>query len=130
MVSYIRGRGLRTLSDREIVSLYLSGEDSMSIGARANCASETVLYLVRRAGGTVRPRGPHKRVKVLPLDDDMIVKLYRDGLSGPVIADRCGTTPATIYAILRSHHVPRRSPGNVSAAMAAAAKARARKPMP
>lgn len=124
MVSYVRGRGARTLSDAEIVAQYLAGEDSMTVGARANCAAETVLYLVRRSGGTVRGPGPHRPRTVLPLGDEVIVSLYRDGLSGPVIADRCGTTPSTIYKVLQDHGVERRSCGDVSRAIYAAKSAR------
>jgi hypothetical protein len=98
MVSYIRGRS-RTLSDAVIVSRYLAGEDSTAIGADANCTADTVLYLVRRSGGTTR-------------------------LSGPTIADRAGTTAATIYHRLRAHNVPRRPAGDTSKASSAAARAR------
>lgn len=122
MVSYIRGR-IRTLSDREIVSAYLAGGDSSEIGARANCTADTVLYLVRRSGHKPRPRGP-RSTKTLTLTDEMIVKLYRSGLSGPVIAERAGTTPATIYGRLRKAGVARRPAGDVSKAIAAATKAR------
>jgi hypothetical protein len=130
MVSYIRGRGLRTLSDAEIVSRYLAGDSSTDIGLAANCLSDTVLYLVRRAGHQPRPRGGHGRHKVLPLDDEQICKLYRDGISGPLIAERCGTTPATIYAVLRRHDVPRRPAGDTRKAMAAAKARRLRKEPP
>jgi DNA-directed RNA polymerase specialized sigma24 family protein len=123
MVSYIRGRS-RTLSDAVIVSRYLAGEDSTAIGADANCTADTVLYLVRRSGGTTRPRGP-RSTKTLTMDDAEIIRLYTvDGLSGPTIADRAGTTPATVYARLRKAGVPRRPPGDVSKATAAAARAR------
>jgi DNA-binding CsgD family transcriptional regulator len=131
MVSYVRGRTPRTLSDADIVSRYLAGEDSYTIGTRANCSGETVLYLVRRAGHQPRPRGARKRTKVLPLTDLEIARLYTvEGLSGPTIADRCGTTAATIYAVLRSHNVPRRPSGEVSKAMSAAARARLRQKQP
>jgi DNA-binding CsgD family transcriptional regulator len=122
MVSYIRGR-LRTLSDAEIIARYLAGEATDAIGQDANCPPDTVLYLVRRAGHQPRPRGPHSTKKLI-ITDAEIVKLYRDGLSGPVIAARAGTTPATIYGRLRRYNVPRRPPGDVSKATAAAARAR------
>lgn len=122
MVSYIRGR-LRTLSDQEIVSAYLAGGDSSEIGALANCPPDTVLYLVRRAGHQPRPRGPHS-TKKLALTDEMIIRLYREGLSGPVIAERAGTTPATIYGRLRRYNVPRRPVGDQAKANAAASRAR------
>jgi hypothetical protein len=110
MVSYIRG--LRTLSDAEIVGRYLAGGSSTDIGLEAGCPSETVLYLVRRAGHQPRPRGGHAQRKSLPLTDPEIIRLYRDGISGPTLAERCATTPATIYSILRTADVPRRPAGD------------------
>jgi hypothetical protein len=112
MVSYIRGRSLRTLSDREIVARYLAGGSSTDIGLDANCLSDTVLYLVRRAGHQPRPRGGHAQRKALPLTDEEIIRSYRDGISGPTLAERCATTPATIYSILRKADVPRRPSGD------------------
>jgi hypothetical protein len=123
MVSYIRGR-LRTLSDAVIVGRYLAGEDSTAIGADANCSADTVLYLVRRSGHKPRPRGPRIRRKVLRISDDEITRLYKDGFSGPVIAERAGTTPATIYALLDKAGIQRRSSGDISRAMLAASRAR------
>lgn len=125
MISYVRGR-VRTLSDREIVAAYEAGEDTTSIGARANCPPDTVLYLVRRSGGKTRPRGP-RSTKTLALTDSEICRLYRDGLSGPTIADRAGTTAATVYARLRANKVECRAAGDTRKAMTAAARARRRK---
>lgn len=129
MVSYIRGRGLRKLSDAEIVSRYLAGDSSTDIGLDANCLPDTVLCLVRRSGGTVRRPGQRRPRKALPLDDEQICKLYREGLSAPTIADRCGVTAAPIYAVLRAHGVERRKAGDVSRAIYAAMKS-ARRGMP
>jgi hypothetical protein len=131
MVSYVRGRTARTLNDAQIIAAYLAGEDSHTLGARANCSGETVLYLVRRAGHQPRPRGTRKRTKALALEDAEIIRLYTvEGLSGPVIAERCQTTAATIYSRLRANNVPRRPAGEVSKAMSIAARARPRKPPP
>jgi DNA-binding CsgD family transcriptional regulator len=130
MVSYVRGRAARTLSDAQIVERYIAGKSSADISLAANCTCDTVLYLVRRAGHPIRPRGARPR-KILPLTDVDIIRLYTvDGLSGPTIADRAGVTAATIYGILKRAGVARRSSGEVSKAMHDAAKARARKPPP
>jgi hypothetical protein len=126
MVSYVRGRTARTLSDAQIIERYLAGESSPDISLAAHCTADTVLYLVRRAGHPTRPPGGRPR-KPLPLTDEQIIRLYTvDGLSGPVIADRAGTTPVTIYSILKLAGVVMRPPGDVSKARAAAARARAK----
>lgn len=132
MISYVRGRGPRTLSDAEIIGRYLAGGSTDAIGQDANCPPDTVLYLVRRAGHKTRPRGPRARHKLLPLDDQAIIRLYTiDGLSGPTIAGKCGTTPSTIYKILQAHGINRRRAGDVSRAICAAMKsARRRKGQP
>lgn len=128
MVSYVRGR-IRTLSDAEIVGRYLAGGNTDAIGLDANCTADTVLYLVRRSGHKPRPRGPRSD-KTLLITDDEIVRLYRSGLSGPVIAERAGTTPATVYARLRKAGVQRRPSGDVSKATAAASRERRRREQP
>jgi DNA-binding CsgD family transcriptional regulator len=130
MVSYVRGRTARTLSDAEIVLAYLAGGSSSDISLAANCTADTVLDLVRRAGHPTRPRGARPR-KPLTLTDAEICKLYQmDGLSGPTIADRCQTSPVTIYSILQANNIPRRPCGEVSRAMHDAIRARTRKPPP
>lgn len=48
----------RLLEDAEIVRLYVEeGLSSDDVGLRAGCTGNTVLVLVRKAGGTVRRRG-------------------------------------------------------------------------
>jgi len=127
MPTYIRGRAVRTLSDEAIVRRYGAGESSTDVAIAAHCTAEVVLYLVRRAGHPVRPRGAGAR-KPLPLTDAEIVKLYTvEGLSGPTLADRCQTTTATIYARLRRAGVTLRAPGDVLKGKAAAAQARAKR---
>lgn len=129
MVSYVRGRNTRTMTDEAIVEAYAAGEDSTSVGHRAGCDANTVLYLVRRSGGTVRPRGTRPRLKVLPLTDAEVVQSYREGLSAPVIADRCGVSAATIYTILEKSGCPRRPAASTATAAAAVSRAkRKRKP--
>lgn len=59
MSRYFQGRiRQRTLPDEEIVRLYLVEQiPSDEIGLVAGCSYNTVLKLVRQAGGTVRRRG-------------------------------------------------------------------------
>ena len=100
MPSYVSGRGRRTLSDEEIVRLYLSGIDSDTIGYRANCSGTTVTNIVRAAGEVVRGRGTRPR-KPINLTDAEVVRRYRDGESGPTLADAAGCTTSVIYRIIR-----------------------------
>lgn len=125
MVSYVRGKsGGRLLTNQQIVDAYVGGENSISIGLRANCDSVTVLNICRAAGVPIRPRGPSVR-KTLALTDEEIIRLYtQTGLSGPTIADRAGCTTNTIYRVLRLAGVTLRDSGSVSKAMASAARAR------
>jgi len=124
MVSYVRGKtGGPKLSDDQIAAAYAEGEDSVSIALRANVDSTTVLKIARAAGVPIRPRGRGKR-KTLGLTDADICRLYEAGVSGPVIADRAGTTTNTVYNILRRGGIPLRTSGAVSSAMAAASRAR------
>jgi DNA-binding CsgD family transcriptional regulator len=127
MISYVRGRKARTLSDAEIVAAYVGGEDSSSVAERASCDAGTVLYLVKRAGQPTRPRPAPRPYKKLALSDAEICRLYRDGLSGIAIGDRAGTSASTIYGVLRRNDVPTRSaadPTRMKAIASAAVKKR------
>lgn len=127
MISYVRGRKARTLSDAEIVAAYVGGEDSSSVAERASCDAGTVLYLVKRAGHPTRPRPAHGSYKKLALPDAEICRLYRGGLSGIAIADRAQTSASTIYGVLRRNGVPTRSasdPVRMKAIASAAVKKR------
>lgn len=134
MISYVRGRKARTLSDAEIVAAYVGGEDSSSVAERAGCDAGTVLYLVKRAGQPTRPRPAPRCHKKLALSDAEICRLYADGLSGPVIADRARTTASTIYGVLRRNGVQSRPAADVARmsaiASAAVKKRRTRKDPP
>jgi hypothetical protein len=59
MSRYLSGKlRRRSLPDEEIVRLYCGdGMSSYDIGLMADCSYNTVLKLVRKAGGTVRKRG-------------------------------------------------------------------------
>lgn len=132
MVSYVRGRGRRTLSDPEIVDLYKEGTDSVTIALRANCDATTVLNIVRAANVPIRPTGGRRNTNRLKLTEDEICRRYREGgESGPTLADAAGTSTATIYGVLKRGGVERR-PSTVSATAAAVAarKRRARGPTP
>jgi DNA-binding CsgD family transcriptional regulator len=101
MPSYVRGRERRTLSDLDIVRLYVEGLDSDSIAMRAGCSGATVLEIVRNAGETIRKPGARNRKK-LKLTDAEILILYRSGQSGQAVADAAGTSTATVYNIVRA----------------------------
>lgn len=107
MPSYVRGRERgRLLDDTEIVEAYLSGETADSIAQRAACCGVTVLQIIRRAGVAVRKPGAKPAHKPRRISDGELVRMYRDGKSGPLIADLAGCTPGTVYRVLRSLGVP------------------------
>lgn len=118
MVSYISGRTRRTLSDADIVRLYVEGLDSDTIGARANCTATTVLDLVRKAGEIVRSSGGPRKPDRHRLTDAEICARYRRGDSGPTIADAAACSASAIYHILRRNNVPVRSRADVLRALA------------
>jgi hypothetical protein len=106
MPCYIGGRKDRTISDAEILRLYVDeGMDSDSIGAAAQCSAATVLAIVRAHGGIIRPPGGKRRNPVLKIPVAEIIRRYREGQSGPLIADAAGCTASTLYRLLRSHGV-------------------------
>lgn len=120
MVSYIRGR-VRALTDAEIVRLYVAGLDSESVGARANVNPTTVLDLVRKAGETVRSRGKPPPEKLLAITAAEICRRYRNGESGPKLADAAHCSAATIYGVLRRAGIKRRPASSYAQSAAAAA---------
>lgn len=128
MASYTRGRA-RTLSDEEVVALYVGGLDSDTVAAKANCSAGAVLDAVRRAGQAVRPPGTQPGRRKRTLDEAAICRRYAEGASGPDIAAEVGCVLSTVYAVLRRHGVTRRSAAESTnkVSLAAAAKRR-RKP--
>jgi hypothetical protein len=111
MPSYVRGREQgRLLSDDLIAEAYASGETADSIAQRAGCCGVTVLDIVRKAGLEVRRPGSPPRHKPRTISDDEIIRRYRSGQAGPLIADAAGCTAGTIYRLLRSLGVHVRPP--------------------
>lgn len=115
MASYVRGRRRRHLSDDEIIKRYVEdGADAESIAFDARCSGTTVLAIVRAAGHEIRKGGrgaPRKRL----IDDSEIIRRYRAGQSGPLLADAAGCTAGTIYRLLRSYGVEVRPAPNGAA---------------
>jgi hypothetical protein len=130
MVSYISGRTRRTLSDAEIVALYVGGLDSETIGARANCNATAVLDIVRAAGETVRPRGGRPRGDLHAITDADICQRYAQGWSGPRIAQAANCNVSSVYNILRRCGVPLRKAADAIAAEAARTRALRRTAQP
>lgn len=101
MPSYIQGRRSRKLDDAEVIKLYVEdGLDAETIGFRAGCSGTTILNIIRAAGHPVRNAGrgaPRNR----RISDDEIIARYREGQSGPAIADAAGCTAGTIYSVIR-----------------------------
>jgi hypothetical protein len=86
----------RRLTDAEIIALYASGLDSLTVGIQAGCDANTVLNIVRAAGGTVRPSGGRKPLakSLIPIEE--AARLYDSGLSVHEVADRAGIDHATM----------------------------------
>lgn len=99
----------RTLTDSEIVQMYLSGIDSMTVGLNANCDAQTVLKIVRAAGFPTRPPGGVKKHKPSRLTIEQAAQLYRSGLSVQEVADKAGIDRSTMHARLRTAGVEIRS---------------------
>jgi hypothetical protein len=123
MASYVRGRRSRQLSDDEIIKRYVEdGADAESIAFDARCSGTTILTIVRAAGHEIRKSGrgaPRQRL----ISDADIIRRYRDGQSGPLIADAAGCTPGTIYHLLRRNGVElRASPSGAALRKAKAAR--------
>lgn len=121
--SYTRQK--RTMTDGQVVALYLELKDSQLVGIKAHCSPETVRALVRAAGHEVLPRGGLPDRHALHIPPEQICERYRAGQSGAEIAQAAGTYPAKVYRILRQHGVDIRD--RVTAARAvgrAAAQAR------
>lgn len=99
MPSYVRGRTARALPDSEIIRLYLSGMDGESVGYRAGCSGTTVLNLVRQAGHPIRPSGGKRSSLKASIEE--IARRYKEGQSGPQIAQSIGCTTSAVYHALR-----------------------------
>ena len=97
------------MSDAQIVEMYLSGTDSMTVGLNAGCDAQTVLNLVRAAGYQTRSPGGVKKNKVSSLPIEQAAKLYRAGLSVQEVADKCGLDRSTMANRLKDAGVEIRS---------------------
>jgi hypothetical protein len=105
----------RTLTDAEVVELYLSGLDSFSVGLRGNLDATSVLALVRKAGHQVRNRGGGKPLAPLAIPLDQAIRLYDSGLSVQAVAERAGVDRATMAKAFRRAGVKIRSQQDVAA---------------
>jgi hypothetical protein len=100
----------RTLTDAEVVEMYLSGVDSFTVGLRGNLDPTTVLALVRAAGHQVRNRGGRKPLTALAIPIDQAIRLYNDGLSVQSVADKAGVDRATMAQAFQRAGVKMRTP--------------------
>lgn len=122
MPSYVRGQGRRSLTDEQVIHLYLSGLDSDSIGYRANCSGTTVIAIVRAAGHEIRKKGGRRHS--LSVTDSEVIQRYRGGQTGPEIAQAIGCTSSSIYHLLRRNNIEVRSDAATVAKLAARNKAK------
>ena len=99
----------RTLTDAQIVDMYLAGTDSMTVGLTANCDAQTVLKMVRAAGFQTRGPGGVKKHRTSSLTIEQAAKLYNAGLSVQEVADKAGLDRSTMANRLKEHGVEIRS---------------------
>ena len=99
----------RTLTPSEIIQMYLSGVDSLTVSLRANCDPQTVLNLVREAGHQVRKRGGVKGHKTALIPIEEAARLYLNGQSIASVAEVAGLDHMTMRTRLKEHGVPIRS---------------------
>lgn len=104
----------RRMSDDEIIQMYLSGTDSMTVGLRAGCDGQTVLKIVRAAGHQTRPPGGVKKYRTSGLTMDQAASLYDAGLSVQEVANRAGLDRSTMTARLKEHGVKIRSMSEIA----------------
>jgi predicted HD phosphohydrolase len=113
MTSYTRTR--RTMTDEQLAADYAANRDTMATAMRGGVCTATVLAAVRKhgLGHLIQPRGKATvgRLPVVGLPADEIVRRYRAGQSGPLIAAAAGCPVGTIYRILDHNKVPRRACG-------------------
>jgi hypothetical protein len=105
----------RTLTDAEIVDLYLSGLDSYTVGLRGNLDATIVCKLVRAAGHQVRKRGGRKLLTAHDIPIDQAIRLYESGLSVQAVADRARVDRVTMVGALKRAGVKIRSLPEVAA---------------
>lgn len=91
--------------------MYAERGDSFTVGLHANCSSTTVLSIVRKAGGVIKPAGGVRITRRLRhLTAAQVCERYRAGESGPVLARAAGCDTRMIYETLEAHGIPRRRP--------------------
>lgn len=100
------------LSRQHLKELYEAGYSLRQIAGRYQTSCSTIRHHLLRAG--VPSRSPGRPRSLFPDQETKIVQLYtEERLSGPRIAERYGVSSATIYRVLKKHHIPRR-PGSSS----------------
>lgn len=113
MPSYTRFQ--RTHTDAEIAALYQELRDSEKVAFQTNISPANVLIIVRKLGlGHLIPRRGHGSKgarKPLAITDAEIGRRYRAGENGPELAEAAGCSTKTIYELLDSQGIQRRSPG-------------------
>ena len=104
----------RVLSDPEIVAMYLSGVDSLTVGLNAGCDAQTVLNIVRAAGHQTRRPGGVKRRKHTDMPIEEAARLYESGMPVQAVADKAGLDRETMKERLREFGVRIRSLSEVA----------------
>ena len=86
---------LQSETVERLVDEYVAGATAGDLGRRYGIAKNSVLRLVRRAGGTVR----HPRLSSRETAE--VARLYEAGLQQKDIAERLGRSPSAVWHCLR-----------------------------
>jgi hypothetical protein len=101
-------RRVRLLDDAEIIRRYQEIGDSVRVSLEAGIDPTRVLAICRAAGVPIQKPGGRPGRRRLKLTEDEIARRYRDGESGPTLAEAAGCSIRHIYDLLERLGVPRR----------------------
>jgi DNA-binding CsgD family transcriptional regulator len=100
--------GRTVLPPEEIASLYRAGETTIQIGQRFGVSPGSISKVLTRHRIETRTSFDYKR---LPISDEEIVRLFKEGMRPPAIARQLGCCTATVRNRLHALGVPQHRPG-------------------
>lgn len=98
-------------NDAEIARLYREGETTYSIAKRFGVSPTPIRLALERQNVVVRPSGKRSRWQGTPEQREMVLSLYRQGVSVTQIAKRIGCRSGNVSDVLAASEVEVRSFG-------------------